>query len=56
MKDSHFKNWVQGKYFDNCEERRIYNQTPLVLKEYWSNNKWFLKKLFKNESKKISRR
>jgi hypothetical protein len=40
---SKFRKWVQDIWFENCEERQIYNQDQLKIQEYWSKYKWWLK-------------
>jgi len=36
--------WVQNLWIENCEERLIYNQNPLQMKEYWKRYKWWVKR------------
>jgi|SaaInl1SG_22_DNA_1037389.scaffolds.fasta_scaffold02769_6 hypothetical protein len=46
-----FKNFVTEMYYRNVDERYTYNEKPKSFEEYVSENKWFLKERYKQETK-----
>jgi predicted deacetylase len=47
MPERNFKLWLQEMYYRNKDERSCYRQPSIDLKEYFNQNKWYLKKLYK---------
>lgn len=47
---SRFKMFVNEMYFKNLDERSNYGEEPQTFKTYVSNNKWFLKKRYKDQN------
>jgi hypothetical protein len=44
---SRFRLWVQDFYFQNREERLIYNDTAYSIQQYWDTYKWWLKREYR---------
>jgi hypothetical protein len=44
---SRFRLWVQDFYFQNREERLIYNDTAFTIQQYWDTYKWWLKRKYR---------
>lgn len=44
---SRFRLWVQDFYFQNREERLIYNDTAFTIQQYWDTYKWWLKREYR---------
>lgn len=44
---SRFRLWVQDFYFQNREERLIYNDTSYTIQQYWDTYKWWLKREYR---------
>lgn len=47
MPDSDFKLWLQEMYYRNKDERFFYRLPCIELREYFNQNKWYLKKMYK---------
>jgi hypothetical protein len=45
---SRFRLWVQDFYFQNREERLIYNDTSYTIQQYWDTYKWWLKREYRH--------
>lgn len=48
--ESTFRVFVRNMYYSNRDERMQWSMTPLDMPEYFANNKWYLKRLFKEQS------
>lgn len=46
-----FRNWVINSWWENCDERLTYKEHPVTLEEYVQQNKWYLKRKFKEMQK-----
>ena len=46
---SRFRLWVQDFYFQNREERLIYNDTAYSIQQYWDTYKWWLKREYRQQ-------
>ena len=46
---SRFRLWVQDFYFQNREERLIYNDTSYTIQQYWDTYKWWLKREYRQQ-------
>jgi hypothetical protein len=44
---SRFRLWVQDFYFQNREERLIYNYTAFTIQQYWDTYEWWLKREYR---------
>ena len=44
---SRFRLWVQDFYFQNREERLVYNDTSYTIQQYWDTYKWWLKREYR---------
>jgi hypothetical protein len=44
-----FKNFVTDMYYHNKDERFTYGEKIIPFETYVKNNKWFLKKMYKQE-------
>jgi len=44
-----FRTWLQKIYFENQKEREIFKDDCVTLKEYFNQNKWWLKNKYKQE-------
>ena len=44
-----FRQWVLNLYEEHKKEREEFKMRPLLLEEYWSNYKRWLKETYKNE-------
>lgn len=49
---SPFRTWVQNLWMDNCEERLVYKQDPITMKQYWDTYKWWIKREYKHQKEK----
>lgn len=45
--ESPFRIFVRNKYYENKDERHYHNEECLEFQEYIKENKWFLRKLYK---------
>ena len=53
-KFSTFRSFVFECYYKNCDERILYRDNSISIKEYVNNNKWFLKNKFKKEQLNVT--
>jgi hypothetical protein len=49
--DSKFRNFVRLMYWENRKERFCWRQECISEQEYWSRNKFFLKRLYKSNER-----
>ena len=49
MKIKLFRHWIMNFWFENCEERLLHKEQPVKLNDYVKQNKWFLKRKYKEE-------
>jgi hypothetical protein len=49
---SAFRVWIYNIWMDNREERLTFNETPVTIKEYWNNYKWWIKREYRHQSKR----
>jgi hypothetical protein len=50
-----FRNWVAEKWFEYKRECIVWKTTPCKeAQEYFKNNKWFLKALYKSEKREYN--
>jgi hypothetical protein len=49
---SPFRTWIYNRWADNREERLIYKEEYVTIKQYWDTYKWWLKKEFKQQRHK----
>jgi len=50
--DKHpFRTWLNNRYYENQQERDSFNDKKISLKEYFRDNKWWLKSEFKRQTK-----
>ncbi len=49
---SPFRGWVHNRWIDNCEEHNLYFMPKQSIRDYWLQNRWWLKRKFQEESKK----
>jgi len=47
-----FRLWVDRLWMENREERLIYCQDPVTIKEYWNTYKYWLKREYKYQRSK----
>ena len=45
---SPFRMWVQNLWIENCEERLVYKQDPVTIKQYWDTYKWWIKREYQH--------
>jgi hypothetical protein len=45
---SEFRNWVRNLWIENCEERLVYQQDPVTIRQYWETYKWWIKREYKH--------
>jgi len=51
MKDDAFRRWLQNIWFENREEYSTVNQQGYSLKEYFNQNKYWLKNLYQYQKR-----
>ena len=54
--DSPFRLWVQRLWMENREERLIYGEDPVTIKQYWQRYKYWLKREYQYREKNNVRR
>lgn len=52
---SSFRLWVQRFYMENCEERRLFLDTPMDHREYFNRYKYWLKGKYREHTRNSAR-
>jgi hypothetical protein len=47
ISESQFRVFVRNKYYENKDERQFWHLPCIEMAQYVAENKWYLKKLFK---------
>ena len=52
MKQTKFRNWVNDIWMENREERLLFNEDPITIKQYWDKYKYWLKREYRYQNDK----
>lgn len=52
MKQSLFRTWVEDLWMENREERLLFNEDPITIKQYWDKYKYWLKREYRHQMTK----
>jgi hypothetical protein len=49
---SPFRIWVMNLWMENREERLLFREDPVTMKQYWDTCKWWVKREYKYQRQK----
>jgi len=52
VNQSKFRNWVNEIWLENREERLLFKEDPITIKQYWGRYKYWLKREYRHQNEK----